>query len=123
MNAPPTEAPEARLVLRNLLVNRNGIKQSNRAINVSFRHPGGATGRRDFVTHWLHWYPAKMFHRIPSVFLDCVDMPTQGCVLYHFCVMSPHSRWAVRWIPAFAGMTEEGALRHVIYGVVTANWY
>ena len=43
--------------------------------------------------------------------------------LYHFCVMSPHSRWAVRWIPAFAGMTEEGALRHVIYGVVTANWY
>lgn len=22
-------------------------------------------GRRDRATHWIHWYPAKMFHRIP----------------------------------------------------------
>ena len=85
MNALPTEAPEAWLVLQDLLVNRNGAKQGQREIDVSFRYPGGATGRRDFVTHWVHWYPAKMFHRIPSVFLDCVALPTKACVLDPFC--------------------------------------
>ena len=54
-------------------------------INVSFRGPGGAVGRRDFATHWIHWYPAKMFHRIPSVFLDTVALPTQAMILDPFC--------------------------------------
>ena len=26
-------------------------------------------GRRDRATHWIHWYPAKMFHRIPAEIL------------------------------------------------------
>ena len=54
-------------------------------INVSFRGPGGAVGRRDLATHWIHWYPAKMFHRIPSVFLDTVELPTQAMILDPFC--------------------------------------
>ena len=54
-------------------------------INVSFRGPGGAVGRRDFATHWIHWYPAKMFHRIPSVFLDTVTLPTRAVILDPFC--------------------------------------
>lgn len=56
-----------------------------REINVSFRGPGGAVGRRDFATHWVHWYPAKMFHRIPSVFLDTVDLPKRSTILDPFC--------------------------------------
>ena len=54
-------------------------------IEVSFRGPDGSVGRRDFATHWLHWFPAKMFHRIPSVFLETVDLPSQATVLDPFC--------------------------------------
>ena len=54
-------------------------------INVSFRARGGAVGRRDFATHLIHWYPAKMFHRIPSVFLDTVELPAHATVLDPFC--------------------------------------
>jgi len=38
-------------------------------INISFRGSQGEVGRRDFATHWIHWYPAKMFRRIPSQIL------------------------------------------------------
>ena len=85
MNAVSAQVPEAELILRDLLKNRKGVKRGKREIDVSFRHTGGTIGRRDFVTHWVHWYPAKMFHRIPSVFLDCVDMPTKASVLDPFC--------------------------------------
>ena len=39
------------------------------AICVRFRGSRGEVGRRDFATHWIHWYPAKMFHRIPAEIL------------------------------------------------------
>ena len=42
-------------------------------------------GRRDSVTHWIHWYPAKMFHRIPSVFLDTMGFAKDSMVLDPFC--------------------------------------
>ena len=54
-------------------------------IKVSFREHDGGVGRRDFATHMIHWYPAKMFHRIPSVFLDTIELPTQATVLDPFC--------------------------------------
>ena len=38
-------------------------------IFATFRGSDGAVGRRDTATHWLHWYPAKMFHRIPAEIL------------------------------------------------------
>ena len=63
---------------------RNGCRY-RREINVTFRGNGGAVGRRDFATHLIHWYPAKMFHRIPSVFLDTVDLPPHGTILDPFC--------------------------------------
>ena len=54
-------------------------------INVTFRGHGGAVGRRDFATHLIHWYPAKMFHRIPSVFLNTVELPPNATILDPFC--------------------------------------
>ena len=35
-----------------------------------FRDHDGRVGRRDAATHWIHWYPAKMFHRIPAQILS-----------------------------------------------------
>lgn len=52
---------------------------------VTFRDERGAVGRRDYATHWIHWYPAKMFHRIPSVFLDTVPFADRSTVLDPFC--------------------------------------
>ena len=51
---------------------------------VTFRHNGKRVGRRDFATHWVHWYPAKMFHRIPAIFLDVVPMPPGSHILDPF---------------------------------------
>ncbi len=82
LSAQPAEAD---VILREL---QNPLTDTNRnqcEFNVSFRGRGGATGRRDFATHWIHWYPAKMFHRIPSVFLDTVELPEQAKVLDPFC--------------------------------------
>ena len=76
---------DARAVLRDLHEDQWNRKRSQREIRVSFRDHGGAVGRRDFATHWIHWYPAKMFHRIPSVFLDTVELPDQATVLDPFC--------------------------------------
>ena len=38
-------------------------------MSARFRGSQGEVGRRDFATHWIHWYPAKMFHRIPAEIL------------------------------------------------------
>ncbi len=35
-----------------------------------FRDDDGRVGPRDAATHWIHWYPAKMFHRIPAQILS-----------------------------------------------------
>ena len=52
---------------------------------VTFRGPGGAVGRRDRATHLLHWYPAKMFYRIPDQILRALR-PDNSCVILDpFC--------------------------------------
>ena len=72
-------------VFRSLLCDQSRPPNYRRTIDVSFRGVGGAVGRRDFATHWIHWYPAKMFHRIPSVFLDTIKLPPPARILDPFC--------------------------------------
>jgi DNA modification methylase len=52
---------------------------------VVFRDLGGGVGQRDIATHWIHWYPAKMFHRIPQAILRALDLPPGSIVLDPFC--------------------------------------
>lgn len=66
-------------------VARMQASNSHCEIEVSFRGPDGSVGRRDIATHWIHWYPAKMFHRIPSVFLETVNLPSEATILDPFC--------------------------------------
>ena len=75
----------AQEVLHDLNQNMEDTSRYQREIDVSFRENGRAVGRRDFATHMIHWYPAKMFHRIPSVFLDTIQLPTGAIVLDPFC--------------------------------------
>ena len=81
----PSEPLDARLALARL--QNDGLRGnlSGREIDVSFRQQSGGIGRRDFATHWLHWYPAKMFHRIPSICLDNLNLPEDATVLDPFC--------------------------------------
>ena len=72
-------------VIRDLQENELCLSLKQREIDVNFRGRDGAIGRRDFATHWLHWYPAKMFQRIPSVFLDTLTLPRQTTILDPFC--------------------------------------
>ena len=53
--------------------------------NISFRGPNGTVGPRDINTHHLHWYPAKMFHRIPAAILEALRLPPGSTVLDPFC--------------------------------------
>ena len=75
----------AREVLSDLKRNLSFGRLDHGEINVSFRDHNGSVGRRDFATHLIHWYPAKMFHRIPSAILDTVELPTHSNVLDPFC--------------------------------------
>ena len=54
-------------------------------IRVTFRQVGGAVGSRDIATHWLHSYPAKMFHRIPQQILMALESTKGRIVLDPFC--------------------------------------
>ena len=45
-------------------------------IHTIFRGSQGKVGRRDFATHWIHWYPAKMFHKIPAEILASLTVET-----------------------------------------------
>ena len=76
---------DAGAILKDLHENRCLRLSIDGRVQVSFRGPGGTVGRRDFATHWIHWYPAKMFHRIPSVFLDAVPLPATAKILDPFC--------------------------------------
>ena len=63
---------------------RDHSKGTPPTICARFRGSQGEVGRRDFATHWIHWYPAKMFHRIPSEIL--ASSMAQGLtVLDPFC--------------------------------------
>jgi SAM-dependent methyltransferase len=53
--------------------------------SVVFRDLGGGVGQRDIATHWIHWYPAKMFYRIPQAILGALDLPPGSIVLDPFC--------------------------------------
>lgn len=52
---------------------------------VSFREKGGLVGRRDRATHLMHWYPAKMFYRIPDQILEAVKPRDHAVLLDPFC--------------------------------------
>ena len=84
VNSAPFQAADAQMVLQDIQdgVFKNAIY---RAINVSFRDTEGRVGRRDYATHLIHWYPAKMFHRIPSIFLDTIPLEHGAYILDPFC--------------------------------------
>lgn len=62
---------------------RAGSKR--RVIPVAFRNEGGGVGRRDYATHWVHSYPAKMFHRIPQTMISSLSQAGTLRVLDPFC--------------------------------------
>ena len=55
------------------------------SFDVRFRGPTGSVGPRDVATHWIHWYPAKMFHRIPREIMCSLALPKGSLVLDPFC--------------------------------------
>lgn len=63
----------------------NGPKSVPRKMRVVFRYPDGKVGNRDLSTHWLHSYPAKMFHRIPQQIFSALDKNDRAVVLDPFC--------------------------------------
>ena len=85
MNKLGIRVSGAKEVLYDLNRDMTNGRQYRDEINVSFRGHGGTVGRRDFATRLIHWYPAKMFHRIPSVFLDTIELPSHATVLDPFC--------------------------------------
>lgn len=62
-----------------------GLADSQREIRVRFRGANGAVGNRDNATHGMHWYPAKMFYRIPRAIISSLDIPQSYVVLDPFC--------------------------------------
>ena len=54
-------------------------------IVVSFRGEDGRVGNRDRATHLIHWYPAKMFYRIPDQILNVFQSDLTGTLLDPFC--------------------------------------
>ena len=61
------------------------VNSNHREVRVSFRNHDGTIGRRDVATHWIHWYPAKMFRLIPSVILESIPLPSGATILDPFC--------------------------------------
>lgn len=78
-------SPEARLVIRDVFSAASRFEPVPRKVRVLFRHPDGKVGNRDVATHWLHSYPAKMFHRIPRIILRELDIGGDAVVLDPFC--------------------------------------
>jgi|SRR5579872_608619 len=76
-------AAEASTILQSLFESERN--QVGRTYRVAFRDSDGSIGRRDFVTHWIHRYPAKMFHRIPEAILDALPSNSQLTILDPFC--------------------------------------
>ena len=75
--------PQAETVLKRLF----GVNPSSHPCEyeVKFRDVDGGVGRRDSATHWIHWYPAKMFHRIPQAILSSLSPQSQLVILDPFC--------------------------------------
>lgn len=54
-------------------------------ISVSFRKHNGQVGDRRSNAHQLHWYPAKLFYRIPIDILEALELPPRSIVVDPFC--------------------------------------
>lgn len=54
-------------------------------VSVSFRRHNGQVGDRRSNAHQLHWYPAKLFYRIPIDILEALALPSGSTVLDPFC--------------------------------------
>ena len=80
-----TTASSAAQVLVDLEKRSRTEKQARPAVSISFRGKDGRVGNRDEQTHLFHWFPAKMFYRIPIDILDAVPPPPGGQVLDPFC--------------------------------------
>ncbi|MCY4640306.1 MAG: hypothetical protein OXC94_08200 [Chloroflexi bacterium] len=80
-----TDTVDAQVALADFQSQLHRKEKHESEIRVSFRQKGGGTGRRDVFTHWLHSYPAKMFHRIPAVCLDNLHLPQEATILDPFC--------------------------------------
>ena len=75
---------QARRVADVIRLRREDSNGSPITIPTKFRGFQGAVGRRDAATHWIHWYPARMFHRIPAEIL--ASLTADGLtVLDPFC--------------------------------------
>lgn len=85
MNGESNEISNAQEVIIDLHRNLSRTSRYQREVYVSFRKSNSNVSRRDFATHMIHWYPAKMFHRIPSVLLDSIDLPPRSTILDPFC--------------------------------------
>ena len=61
--------------------------ESPRAVqaSISFRGPNGAVGDRNQGTHLVHWFPAKMFYRIPIDILNATEPDPKSVILDPFC--------------------------------------
>ena len=76
---------QARRVADVIRLRREDSNGSPITISTKFRGSQGAVGRRDAATHWIHWYPAKMFHRIPAEILASLTADDGLTVLDPFC--------------------------------------
>jgi SAM-dependent methyltransferase len=68
-----------------LIAGADGSLRLPKTVRVVFRSADGAVGERDFLTHWIHSYPAKMFHRIPQTILDQLSAKKKLNILDPFC--------------------------------------
>jgi len=75
--------PEASSIIKHLFTIDAGLRP--RVQRVRFRKPDGSIGRRDFATHWIHWYPAKMFHWIPRIIMDSLSKQSKLLIFDPFC--------------------------------------
>ena len=85
MTGTYTDKVAARTILKELDGAAQSVPEKGGEFTVSFRQNGTGVGRRDSATHWIHWYPAKMFHRIPSEIMDTIGLPPRATILDPFC--------------------------------------
>ena len=76
---------EASNAIRSILKQTGDLKQVPDTHAVMFRGAKGIVGRRDSQTHLVHWYPAKMFHRIPREILNALEPDKGSIILDPFC--------------------------------------
>lgn len=81
----PEHNVEAEQVIRNILLAKSDYEPVPPKLRVAFRYANGKVGSRDVATHWLHSYPAKMFHRIPRQILSALGNKENTIVLDPYC--------------------------------------